>query len=135
MVCFEKFKEGLEARGFVQSQLYPWVFHIEEMVPLFYVYYFLMFSPSKEKTDDLYASLQEYFKIKGDEELNKYIGIEKDRRPDLLIYIRQPYTTQRIINMIPGMDKSNANPTPATNPPLEKLGVANEKKMTLITYQ
>ena len=34
---------------------------------------------------------------------------------DVCIHLRKPYLTQNIINMIPGIDKSSAKPTPAAN--------------------
>ena len=52
------------------------------MVLLFYVDDCLMFSPSKDKIDDVYASLQEYFNIEDDRYLNKYLVIDLDLRPD-----------------------------------------------------
>ena len=61
---FEKLREGLESRGFVQSQMGPCVWYIEDMVLLFYVDDCLMFIPSKDKVCDVYASLQADFKIK-----------------------------------------------------------------------
>ena len=79
-----------------------------------------MFIPSKDKIDEVYASIQEYFKIEDDEYLNKYLGIELDRRTDGSIRISQPCITQRIINMIPGMDKSSANPIFVVKPTLAK---------------
>ena len=51
------------------------------MVLLFYFDECLMFIPYKDKIDEVYASLQEYFKIEYDGDLNKYPGIELDRRP------------------------------------------------------
>ena len=63
MAWFEKPKEGLEDIYFVQSQVYPCGWYKEEMVLLFYVDDCLIFSPSKDKIDELYASLQENFKI------------------------------------------------------------------------
>ena len=80
-----------------------------------------MFIPSKDKIDGVYAYIQADFKIENDGELNKYLGIELDRRPDISIHIRQPYLTQIILNVIIGMGKSSANPTPAVKPPLEKM--------------
>ena len=44
-----------------------------KMVLLFYVDDCLMFSPSKDKTDEVYASLQAYFKIEDNGELNNYL--------------------------------------------------------------
>ena len=78
-----------------------------------------MFSPSKDKIDDVYASLRAYLKIEGGGELNKYLGIELDRRPDGSIHLRQPYLTQIIRNMIPGMNRSSSKPTPAVKSPPE----------------
>ena len=63
------------------------------------------------------------------------LGIELDRRPDVSIRIRQPDLTQIIINMIPGMDKSSAQPTPAVKPPLEKNEGSKTIKTTLIIDQ
>ena len=41
-----------------------------------------MFGPFKDKIDEVYDSLQEYFKIEDDGELNNHLGIDLDRRPD-----------------------------------------------------
>ena len=61
------------------------------MILLFYVDHCLMFSPSKDKIDKLYASLQEYFRIEYDGDLNKYLGIYLECLPDVPIYLSQPY--------------------------------------------
>ena len=44
------------------------------MVPLFYADNCLMFIPYKDKMDELYTSIQAYFKIEDDGDLNKYLG-------------------------------------------------------------
>ena len=75
------------------------------MVLLIYCYDALMFIPSKDKIEEVYSSLQIESKIEDGRELNKYLGIELDHRPDKSIHLRQPYITQRIINMIPVIDK------------------------------
>ena len=80
----------------------------------------LTFSTSKDKIDDVYAYLQAYFKIDYDREINKYFGIDLDHRPYGSINIRHQDLNQRIINMIPGMENSNANTTPAVKPLLTK---------------
>ena len=58
LACFEKIKEGLQARYFVQSQVDPCVWYKEEMVLIFYDDYCLMFIISKDKIDEVYDSLQ-----------------------------------------------------------------------------
>ena len=70
------------------------------MVLLFYVDDCLMFSHSKDKFYDVYASLQENSNIEDDKEINKYLGIHLDHIPDGSIRLSQPYLTQTIINMI-----------------------------------
>ena len=95
---------------------------------LFYVDDCLIFVPSRDKIDEVCASLQAYFKIEDDGELNKYLGIDLDRCPDGSIHLRKPYLTQRILNMIPGMDKSRANPTPVVKSPLVKNEGYQERK-------
>ena len=90
-----------------------------------------MFTPLKDRIDELYASLQVYFKIEYDGELNKYLGIDLDRLPDGSIHLSQPYLTQIILNMIPGTEKLSAKPPPVVKPYLEKNEGAQARKMTL----
>ena len=61
-----------------------------------------------------------YFKIKYDGYPNKYIEIDLDSRKDVSINIRHNYLTQRILNMISGMDKSSAKPNPVVKHTLAK---------------
>ena len=135
LVWFEKLKEGLEARYFFQSQVYPCVWYKEYIVLLFYVDECLMLGSSKDTIDEEYASLQEYFNIEDDGYLNKLLGIEMERRPDVSIHIRQPYLTRRILSMIPGMDKLSSKSTLVFKPPLAKNEGSQAIKMTLSTYQ
>ena len=62
-----------------------------------------MFSSSKDKIDDVYAYLREYFNIEDAGELNKYPGVDLECCPYGSIRISQHYLTQRIVNMISGM--------------------------------
>ena len=71
-----------------------------------------MLSPSKYKIDDFCASLQEHFKIGGDGDLNKYLGIELVCVKDVSIHIRQTYFNQMITNLILGTDKPSAKTNP-----------------------
>ena len=105
------------------------------MVRLFYVDDCLIFSTSKDKIDELYASLQAYFKIKYDVESKKYLGIELDLRPYGPIHKRQPCLTQGILNIVPGMDKSSAYPNDMIKHPLGKNEEYKVRKMALITEQ
>ena len=86
-----------------------------------------MFRPSKDKIDDIYASLQAYFKIEYGGEL-KNLGIELDRLQDGLIHIIQTYLNQMIINMIPDMDNSGAKPNPVVKSPPTKKWSSSKKK-------
>ena len=79
----------MEAINFFQSLVNQFVWYKEEIFLLFYVDDCLMFSPSTDKIDEVYASLWSYFKIEDDGELSKYIGVELDRRPDGSIHMRQ----------------------------------------------
>ena len=103
------------------------------MVPLFYADDCLMLGPYKDKIEEVYASLQTEFKTKGNGNLNKYLGIELQHCPDGSIQLRQPYLTQRIINIVPGLDKSSDKPTPEFKPPLAKIYKSQERKKILIT--
>ena len=64
-----------------------------------------MVSPSKDKIDELYGSLQLCFNIEDDGEVNKYLVIDLDLSPDGSIHISQPFLTQSIFNMIMSMYK------------------------------
>ena len=88
------------------------------MVILFYVYDCLMFSPFTDKIDNIYAPLQTDFNIECDKELNNYPGILVGRRQYGSTHLSQPYLTQGITNLVPGMDKSSTKPTPAVKPRL-----------------
>ena len=55
--------------------------YIEEMVLLFYVDYCLIFSPFKDKIDNVYNDLQADYNIEDDGDLKKYIGMEQDHHP------------------------------------------------------
>ena len=74
------------------------------MVLLFYVDDCLIFSHSKDKIYEVYASIKAYLKIEYDGELNKYLGIDLDYRPYGSIHLRQSYLTQIILSMIPGIE-------------------------------
>ena len=118
--------------GFLKSQLGPCVWYKEEMVPLFYVDYCLFFSPSKNKIDEVYVSLQEDINMEEDGDINIYLVIYLVCRLDGSIHLSQPYLAQRIINMIPGMYKSSDKPNPVVKPPLEKKGAQAIKKTLII---
>ena len=68
----------------------PCLWYKGEMVLLFCVDNSLMFIRSKDKIDEVSASLQEDPKIEDDREINKYLGIELERRLDGSIRLSQP---------------------------------------------
>ena len=59
--------------------------------------------------------------MEDDGELNKYLGIDLDRRSDGSTHLR-------LINMIPGIDKSSSKSTPGVKPPLSKNEGAQARK-------
>ena len=88
MSWFEKLKPGMEARGFLQYQVYPCMWYREDMALLLYVDDCLIFSPSNNKINYVYASLQADFKIKDDGYITKYLGIYLYHHPNGSIHIR-----------------------------------------------
>ena len=58
----------MEDREFFQPQLDPCVWYKEKIVLLFYVWNYLMFIPSKDKIDEVYASIHDIFNIEDDKE-------------------------------------------------------------------
>ena len=87
-----------------------------------------MFIPTKDKIDGGWTSLQSCFRIEDDGYLKKYPGIEFYCLSDGSIHLSRPYLTQRIINLIPGMEKSSSNPNYMVNPPLAKNEGAQPRK-------
>ena len=83
----------------------------------------------------MYASIQAYLNIEEDGDLNKYIGINMVRRPYASIYPRHPYLTQRILDMIPNMNKSSDKPTPGVKSYLSINEGSQARKISLIKDQ
>lgn len=59
--------------------------------------------------------------------MNKYTVVDLYLRLDGSIHLWQNFVTQIIVNLIPRLGKSSANPTPAVKPPLEKRGRSTNK--------
>ena len=76
-----------------------------------------MISPNKDKIDEVYASIQVYFNIENDGELNKCFGIELYHRPDGSIHLSHSYLTKKILNTVTGIYQSSTNTTPAVKTP------------------
>ena len=94
-----------------------------------------MYCLSKDRIDEVYASIQAYLMIEDYGQINKYIEIELYFLPDGSIHIRHPYLNQSILKIISGMNKTSNKPTPAVKPPLAKNEEAQARKTILITDQ
>ena len=83
---------------------------------------------AKEAIDEVYRSLKGEFNLEDKGELDKYLGIEIERRADDSIRLRQPFLIDRIIQAIKGMTEANTKSTPATKPVLgrERDGAARK---------
>ena len=93
------------------------------MVLLFYVEDCQSFSPSKYRIVDVYTSIQADFRIEDDEQLDKYIEIYLYCCSYCPIYLRNPYLTHIIINMILCIENTEPRPTTTSKlPPVKNEG-------------
>ena len=121
---FKKLTEGLEAEGFVKSDVDQCVFIRKDCVILVYVDDMIAISRENKILDDLVNNLKKKNYILTDEgSLTKYLGVDVKYKNDGGFEITQPFLIQRIIDVLGINDNDsqcNTRPTPAVKPLLHK---------------
>ena len=121
---FNKLTEGLEAEGFVKSDVDQCVFIRKDCVILVYVDDMIAISRNKDVLEKLVANLKNKNYILTDEgSLTKYLGVDVKYKENNCFEIVQPFLIQRVIDLL-GITANDSNcnsrPTPAVKPLLHK---------------
>lgn len=123
---FNRVKEGMEARGFIQhSELDPCLFISDKVICLTYVDDCLYFSRTTKAIDDAIALLgtdvegSAKFDIKIEEDVAGYLGILMKKLDDGTIELLQTGLIDRILKTM-GLEDSKPVSTPALKEPLLK---------------
>jgi len=132
---FNHLKQGLEDRGFQQSEVDPCVFLRKDAILIAYVDDCIIMSQKRETIKKIIKSLQDgkdpdnpqvtykaKYVLTDDGEIKNYLGVQVLRNRDGSIELKQKFLIERIIDAV-GLDKSligSAKPVPAIKPLLSK---------------
>ncbi len=133
---FQYIKEGLEERGFTQSQVDPCVFFRHDAIMILYVDDCVVMSKDPRTVDNIVTSLatgqdpdnpkkqfKNQYTLTNDGGIQNYLGVEvvKDKKSNS-IELKQKFLIERIIQAV-GLDKelsSASKPSPVIKPLLHK---------------
>ena len=112
---FEYLSNGLQKRGWVQSQIDSCLFTKDGLILVVYVDDAIIISADKEKINSEIKSLQQDYVLTDDGELKDYLGTRFTRHPDGSIELSQPHMVNRILEMVGITSHSNTkmHDTPA----------------------
>lgn len=122
---------GMKARGFISSEIDPYVFLKKDCVVLVYVDDCLIFHKTKEGVLNCIKSLAEEFDITREGSIEKYLGMQIQWHPNGTIELTQPFLIDRILQLL-GLSTSNSTPTPVVKallhcdqdgPPVIRIGI------------
>ena len=120
---FQHLTNGLKRRGFTPSQVDSCILYREDCIILIYVDDCIVFSKSKKINKELVISLQngqENFQLTDEGDLNRYLGVDIDRRSDGTFELRQPYLIERCLKAMEIDDTMNPKKVPVMKPLLHK---------------
>jgi hypothetical protein len=128
-------KQGLEERGFRQSNVDPCVFLRSDAIIITYVDDCIILSKEENTVNKIVKSLQDgrdpdnpnqvftsKYVLTNDGEVKNYLGVEVVKREDGSIELKQKFLIERIIEAV-GLDKDikgSSKPTPSVKPLLHK---------------
>ena len=120
---FLHLKDGLEARGFRQSELDPCLFISAEVLCLCYVDDCLFFSKSERKIDEVIEDMKRPnptpFLLNVEDTVAGFLGILMEPQDDGTIELKQTGLIDRILRVM-NLQDSKENQTPADVKPLAK---------------
>ena len=132
---FEYLKEGLEERGFRQSEVDPCVFFRDDAILLCYVDDCIVLSQDSKTVDDIVNSLstgvdqadstkkfKHKYTLTNDGGIKNYLGVEVTKNDDGTIELKQKYLIERILQAL-SLDiemTAASKPTPVIKPLLHK---------------
>ena len=107
---FEKLRNGLTDRGFLQSQVNPCVFFKDECIVLAYVDDCIILGKHMHIVDSVIDSLRmgnEDFKLTDEGSIDKYLGVKIDDINKNSFEMSQPFLIQRIIEFLGLQENKN----------------------------
>jgi Reverse transcriptase (RNA-dependent DNA polymerase) len=120
---FQHLKEGLEARGFVQSQFDPCLFIADSVICLCYVDDCLFFAKDGCDIDNMIESLRRAeptkFDLNIEDDVAGFLGILMSKQQDGSIELLQTGLIDRILKVM-GLEESHEKSTPSEVRPLGK---------------
>ena len=117
---YEKLRDGLLERGFVQSMMDPCLFMKKDLICLIYVDDTIITGPNSQDIDDLIKSLGvakdeqvHTFELRDEGEVGAFLGIQIERNKNNTFYLTQTGLIQKVL-VTAGMENSKATvKTPA----------------------
>ena len=131
---FQKLSDGLEAEGFVKSEVDQCVFMRKDCVILVYVDDMIALAEDDKILNEIVTNLKKQNYILTDEgTLTKYLGVDVKTKTNGGFELTQKFLIQRIIDLLglEGESKHNTKPTPAVKPILHiKIYVEKRGKIS-----
>lgn len=123
LVWYRHLVQGLEKRGFVQSEVDECVFYKSKSIFVFYVDDAICIGPDAAEINTIIKSLQKDFNLTDEGDLTEYLGIKITRTEDKGLELTQPMLIQRILTAVglPTMKRVSTS-TPATRVLQKDLG-------------
>lgn len=123
---YEKLKSELENRGCVQSAANPCTFHKKNAIIFYCVDGCLLFAQTSELSDELFASLKEYFLCADKGEVDGHLGL-KIKTTDDALTLKKPQLIKRTIDLF-GLTDSNPRSIPVAKPLIGKNADGKDKE-------
>jgi hypothetical protein len=119
---FEHLKNGLQRRGFQQSEVDPCLFHNGSTIILVYVDDCIIFDKSQSVITKFIDSMRtgsENYVLTDEGDIKHYLGVELIKS-DNGFELHQPFLIDRILSVLNITEEHNSKPTPAIKPLLHR---------------
>ena len=132
---WEHLSEGLEEMGFRKCQSDQCVWMKDGAVIVVYVDDCLIFANEDNTVIELIAELKGKFDITDEgDTVEEYLGVKIDHNKDGSFRMYQPHLMERILKVIPGMDKANKHIIPAATTAILTKDVSGKARQENCNY-
>jgi hypothetical protein len=125
---FEKLRTGLQARGFIQSNIDRCLFLRKDCILVVYVDDCLLFSPSDDTLDDVICSSQTEFVVTSEGDAGAFHGINIKKNVSGHLTLTQPGLIQEINEECGVQENSQQHRTPSSTDILQKDELVHHAK-------